>query len=46
MERLLFPGSTRSPDFPPGLDWLNVNTALSINNLLGKVILLDFWTFG
>jgi hypothetical protein len=26
--------------------WLNVNSPLRISELRGKVVLLDFWTFG
>jgi hypothetical protein len=46
MEHLLFPGSSRSPDLPPDLDWLNVPAPLSPDALRGKVVILDFWTFG
>ena len=46
MDRLLFPGSTRVPDFPPGLDWLNTDRALSLTELRGKIVILDFWTYG
>ncbi len=34
-----------APDFPPGLDWLNSDRPLSLKELRGKVVLLDFWTF-
>jgi len=37
----------RAPDFPPGLDWIHTGgEELSIQNLRGKVVLLDFWTYG
>ena len=37
----------RAPDFPPGLDWINTGgRALSLADLRGKVVLLDFWTYG
>jgi hypothetical protein len=35
-----------APDFQPGLDWINVERPLSIAGLRGKVVLLDFWTYG
>ena len=34
----------RAPEFPAGT-WFNVDTALSLKGLRGKVVLLDFWTF-
>ncbi len=39
-------GSIAAPDFPAGLDWLNVAEPLSLETLRGKVVLLDFWTYG
>ena len=37
----------RAPDFPAGLDWINTaGRALSLADLRGKVVLLDFWTYG
>lgn len=35
-----------APDFPAGLDWLNTDRPLSFDQLRGKVVLLDFWTYG
>ena len=35
-----------APDFPLGLDWLNVSQPLTLEELRGKVVLLDFWTYG
>ena len=29
-----------------GSTWLNTDVALSLVNLEGKVVLIDFWTFG
>ncbi len=36
----------RAPDFPPGLAWINTDRPLSLKDLRGKVVLLDFWTYG
>lgn len=37
----------RAPDFPDRLDWLNSGgRPLSLAELRGKVVLLDFWTYG
>ena len=35
-----------APEFPPGLEWFNVAAPLSLRALRGKVVLLDFWTYG
>lgn len=40
-----FAGTVRAPDFPSGLDWLNTRGPLSLQDLRGKLVLLDFWTF-
>lgn len=42
-----YAGETPAPDFPVGLEWLNVDRPLSIaQDLRGKIVLLDFWTLG
>lgn len=41
-----FAGTEPAPEFPDGLDWLNVPGPLSLAALRGKVVLLDFWTYG
>ncbi len=40
-----YEGSVRAPDFPAGLDWLNTDRPLSLRDLRGKLVLLDFWTY-
>ena len=40
-----FAGKVNAPEFPAGLDWLNTDRPLSITQLRGKLVLLDFWTF-
>ncbi len=32
--------------FPPDVEWLNVAAPLTLGQLRGKVVLLDFWTYG
>lgn len=39
-------GAAAAPEIPPGLDWLNTATPLTMASLRGKVVLLDFWTYG
>ena len=41
-----FAGKVPAPDFPQGLDWLNSERPLSLEDLRGKAVLLDFWTYG
>lgn len=35
-----------APNFPPGLDWLNIEAPLRMEDLRGKIVILDFWTYG
>jgi DNA-binding beta-propeller fold protein YncE len=35
-----------APDLDAAVDWLNVPAPLSLAALRGKVVLLDFWTYG
>jgi thiol-disulfide isomerase/thioredoxin/DNA-binding beta-propeller fold protein YncE len=40
-------GEAPAPDFPSGLEWLNVSRPLSLaQDLRGKIVILDFWTQG
>jgi hypothetical protein len=40
-----FAGTVRAPEFPVGLEWFNTEP-LTIPRLRGKVVILDFWTYG
>jgi thiol-disulfide isomerase/thioredoxin len=39
-------GDIRAPEFPPNLEWLNTGRPLTLGELRGKRVLLDFWTYG
>ena len=45
MQKRSYAGTVNAPDFPPGLDWLNTDHPLSLKDLRGKVVILDFWTY-
>jgi thiol-disulfide isomerase/thioredoxin len=41
----LFEGQVNAPEIPAGLEWLNTEKPLSLRELRGKIVLLDFWTY-
>ncbi|MGW8319564.1 MAG: hypothetical protein ACWGPS_09985, partial [Candidatus Promineifilaceae bacterium] len=41
-----YEGKVPAPEFPEGLDWLNTDRPLTLAELKGKIVLLDFWTYG
>ncbi len=43
--RRSYAGTVNAPEFPPGLDWVNTDRPLSLQDLKGKVVILDFWTY-
>ncbi|MHB1413726.1 MAG: hypothetical protein ACYC1C_00590 [Chloroflexota bacterium] len=38
--------ASSAPEFQTGLDWLNTDHPLRLSDLRGKIVLLDFWTYG
>jgi hypothetical protein len=44
----MFNSVVHAPDFPTNLDWLNTvdHGPLTLRDLRGKLLLLDFWTYG
>ena len=41
-----YAGTVPAPEFPTGLDWINTPQPLQLSELRGKIVLLDFWTYG
>jgi hypothetical protein len=39
-----YAGTVRAPEFPAGLDWIN-SEPLSVGQLRGRLVILDFWTY-
>ncbi|MCY4144977.1 MAG: thioredoxin-like domain-containing protein [Chloroflexi bacterium] len=42
----LYENEFPAPEFAPGLDWINVDEPLTMAGLQGKIVILDFWTYG
>ena len=40
------PGPVRAPELDGATAWFNVEAPLTLADLQGKVVLLDFWTYG
>jgi len=40
-----YKGQVAAPEFPANADWLNTDRPLTLADLRGKVVLLDFWTY-
>ncbi|MEZ4677621.1 MAG: hypothetical protein R2932_25735 [Caldilineaceae bacterium] len=41
----LYRGKVNAPEFPATLDWVNTEAPLTMAQLRGKIVLLEFWTF-
>jgi hypothetical protein len=39
-------GRVNAPDFPSGLEWVNTDRPVSPRDLRGKIVILEFWTYG
>lgn len=41
-----YEGRINAPAFPEDLEWLNTPRPLTLDDLRGKVVVLEFWTYG
>lgn len=40
-----FAGAVNAPEFPDDVEWVNTDRTLSMADLRGKLVVLDFWTY-
>lgn len=40
-----YAGPVRAPGFPSDLTWVN-SAPVDLSQLRGKIVILDFWTYG
>ena len=40
-----YAGKTNAPEFPAGLGWVNTDRPLTMAELRGKIVILEFWTY-
>lgn len=45
-EAFTYAGTVNAPDFPIDADWINTSGPIRIVDLRGKIVILDFWTYG
>jgi hypothetical protein len=41
-----YPGGVHASEFRAGLDWIGTDGPIRLPHLRGRVVLLDFWTYG
>ena len=45
MSNRSYAGQVNAPEFPPGMEWVNTDRPLTLAELKGRIVLLDFWTY-
>jgi hypothetical protein len=46
VEQIRKPDRPNAPEFDGAVAWINTDKPLKLADLKGKIVLLDFWTFG
>lgn len=46
MQPRSFAGTVNAPGFPGRLDWINTDRPVRLRDLRGKLVILEFWTYG
>ena len=45
MSPRMYKAKNDAPEFPQQLDWLNTDKSLTMQDLRGRIVLLDFWAY-
>jgi len=45
MSKRPFTGKLAAPEFPEVLEWVNTDRPVTLQELRGKIVVLDFWTY-
>jgi DNA-binding beta-propeller fold protein YncE len=45
-DEFTYAGEVAMPPFPEDVEWINVSEPITIEDLNGKIVILDFWTYG
>jgi hypothetical protein len=44
-QKWIVPPRIHAPDFPEGSEWIGADRPLTLAELRGHVVILDFWTY-
>ena len=45
MARQSYAGTIEAKEFPSNIDWINTSQPVRLQDLRGKIVILDFWTY-
>jgi hypothetical protein len=43
---MLFRAQMSAPEFPEEAEWINTSRPIRMKELRGKIVMLEFWTYG